>query len=379
MPRLKKAAPPRGEQSPISPDIQETRDIAEEVKELSEQDIPDTVPYTDKDLVSSACTILNLRCSGHSEGAFRLGTMVNIVGDSHVGKSILALSILAECAHDKRFDKYALVYDDTENASFFDIGTMFGKELAKRLTVNQSRYFEDWQSNMESYFKTDTPVIYVLDSFDGMKTIDYEKLQDENMKRREKGQEEKGSFGDGKAKLMSGYGGRLNDGLAKTASLCVIISQTRQNIGFSAMFNPKIRSGGDALKFYAAHEVWLSVKQTEKHSKYKNEVVRTQVQAKVNKNKLTGRRGVAEFVVLEGYGIDDISSCIKYLCDFGTWSGTASSIDTKGFIDTGSISRSKLVQYIEENEKEDELYKLCQQSYDSLIQEISPDRKRRYA
>ena len=141
--------------------------------------------YTDKDLVSSACTILNLRCSGHSEGAFRLGTMVNIVGDSHVGKSILALSILAECAHDKRFDKYALVYDDTENASFFDIGNMFGKELAKRLTVNQSRYFEDWQSNMESYFKTDTPVIYVLDSFDGMKTIDYEKLQDENMKRRD--------------------------------------------------------------------------------------------------------------------------------------------------------------------------------------------------
>lgn len=369
MPRLKKkAAPPQGEQ-PVE-------EIAKEVAELSEQD--DTIPYTSKDLVSSASTTLNLRCSGHSEGAFKLGTMVNIVGDSHVGKSILALSILAECAHDARFKDYALVYDDTENASFFNIKAMFGKDLARRLIVTQSRYFEEWQIHIEKFFKDGTSVIYVLDSFDGMKTIDYEKLQDENMKRREKGQEEKGSFGDGKAKLMSGYGGRLNDGLTKTNSLCVIISQTRQNIGFTAMFNPKIRSGGDALKFYAAHEVWLSVKQTEKHTKYKNEVVRTQVQAKVNKNKLTGRRGIAEFVVLEGYGIDDISSCIKYLCESGTWSGTATSINTNGFAGSDSISRAKLVQYIEENEKENELYKLCQQSYNTLIEEISPNRKRRY-
>ena len=331
MPRLKKAAPLQGEQ-PVE-------DIAKEVAELSEQD--DTIPYTSKDLVSSASTTLNLRCSGHSEGAFKLGTMVNIVGDSHVGKSILALSILAECAHDARFKDYALVYDDTENASFFNIKAMFGKELARRLIITQSRYFEEWQIHIEKFFKDGIPVIYVLDSFDGMKTIDYEKLQDENMKRREKGQEEKGSFGDGKAKLMSGYGGRLNDGLTKTNSLCVIISQTRQNIGFTAMFNPKIRSGGDALKFYAAHEVWLSVKQTEKHTKYKNEVVRTQVQAKVNKNKLTGRRGVAEFVVLEGYGIDDISSCIKYLCESGTCSGSATSINANGFAGSDSISTAR--------------------------------------
>ena len=139
MPRLKKkAAPPQGEQ-PVE-------EIAKEVAELSEQD--DTIPYTSKDLVSSASTTLNLRCSGHSEGAFKLGTMVNIVGDSHVGKSILALSILAECAHDARFKDYALVYDDTENASFFNIKAMFGKDLARRLIVTQSRYFEEWQIHM---------------------------------------------------------------------------------------------------------------------------------------------------------------------------------------------------------------------------------------
>lgn len=367
MPRLKKKAAPEKEQ-PI-------QEIAKEVEELTT--VEESVPYSAADLVSSASTLLNLRCSGFSTGAFKLGTMINIVGDSHVGKSILALSILAECAHDDRFNDYVLIYDDTENASFFDITAMFGKKLSKRLEVVQSRFFEEWQSRMEKIFKSGKSVIYVLDSFDGMKTIDYEKLQDENMKRREKGQEEKGSFGDGKAKLMSGYGGRLNDWLAKTNSLCIIISQTRQNIGFTAMFNPKIRSGGDALKFYAAHEIWLSVKQTEKHTKYKNEVVRTQVLAKITKNKLTGRRGQAEFVVLEGYGIDDISSCIKYLCDSEVWSGTAASIDTKGFVDE-KISRKKLVQYIEDNGKEQELFRLCQNSYNKLISEITPTRKRRY-
>ena len=370
MPRLKKKVAPSPEGQPI-------QKIAADIAELKDAPIQESIPYTAKDLVSSASTLLNLRCSGYSQGALKLGTMVNIVGDSHVGKSILALSILAECAHDKRFKDYALIYDDTENASFFDISEMFGKELAKRLEVVQSRYFEEWQSRIEKLFQSGKSVIYVLDSFDGITTSDYEKLQDENRKRREKGQEEKGSFGDGKAKLMSGYGGRLNDWLNKTNSLCLIVSQTRQNIGFSSMFNPKIRSGGDALKFYAAHEVWLSVKQTEKHSKYKNEVVRTQVLAKITKNKLTGRRGVAEFVVLEGYGIDDISSCIKYLCEAGVWSGTAASIKADGFID-GCISRTKLVQYIEENGKETELFNLCQQAYNNLIKEITPTRKRRY-
>lgn len=369
MPRLKKAAPPSEGQSP--------EEIVEDVMEMKDTPIQKTAPYAVKDLVSSASTVLNLRCSGYCQGAFKLGTMVNIVGDSHVGKSILALSILAECAHDDRFNDYTLIYDDTENASFFDIAEMFGS-LATRLEVVQSRYFEEWQSRLEKLFQSGKPVIYVLDSFDGMKTIEYEKLQDENMKRREKGQEEKGSFGDGKAKLMSGYGGRLNDWLNKTNSLCVVISQTRQNIGITSMFNPKIRSGGDALKFYAAHEIWLSVKQTEKHSRYKNEVLRTQVQAKITKNKLTGRRGVAEFTVLEGYGIDDISSCIKYLCEAGVWSGSAISIDTKGFVEEHT-TRAKLVQYIEENGKEEEVFNLCQQAYNDLIKDITPVRKRRFA
>lgn len=367
MPRLKKNSAPKGAE-----DLQEIHD---EMQSIYEDD--NEGPFTAEDLVSSGITPVNLRCSGKYQGAFKLGTLVNIIGDSHVGKSILALSILAEAAHDPKFDNYLLIYDDTENANCFDIAEMFGKKLADRIQIYQSRYFEEWQDRIDKLNREDQKCIYILDSFDGMKTIKFEKLQEENMKRREKGQEEKESYGDGKAKLMSSFGGRLIDGLQKTKSLCIIVSQTRQNIGMTSMFNPKIRAGGDALKFYASHEIWLAVKKKDKHAKHKAETIRTQVLAKITKNKLIGRKGEADFVVLEGYGIDNISSSLKYMCDSGKWTGTAASIDTKGFVPE-NMSRVKLVQKIEDEGLEEKLYQECQKVFDALMQEIKPERKKKY-
>ena len=66
---------------------------------------PDTSMDIDpNDLVPTGSTTFNLECSGHVEGAFKIGKMVNVIGDSHAGKTLFALSVLAECTKLKRFD-----------------------------------------------------------------------------------------------------------------------------------------------------------------------------------------------------------------------------------------------------------------------------------
>ena len=39
-------------------------------------------------LVPCGSTTMNLECSGRIEGAFKLGTIVNLIGDSHSGKCV---------------------------------------------------------------------------------------------------------------------------------------------------------------------------------------------------------------------------------------------------------------------------------------------------
>jgi len=72
-------------------------------------------------LIPSGCTVLNLACSDDPTGAFTPGHMVNLIGDSSTGKTFLALTMLADIAHNSLFDDYRLIHDDVEEANEFDM------------------------------------------------------------------------------------------------------------------------------------------------------------------------------------------------------------------------------------------------------------------
>ena len=141
------------------------------------------------------------------------------------------------------------------------------------------------------------------------------------------------------------------------------------------MFTPKTRSGGKALKFYATHEVWLACQKKEKKNK---RTLITNVQAKITKNKVTGRHGEAYFPILFDYGIDNISACINFLMDEKYWSGKANAINTKGFYPDGNVSKTKLIKWIETHQMEDDLKQVCQVAYDEIMESLRPKRRRRY-
>ena len=89
-------------------------------------------PYT---LIPTGSTLLNCALSDHYEGGYQLGTIVNTIGDSGVGKTLLALNSLAEMTLHKRFNDYRFIFDDIEAALAKNIKMMFGTEVADRIEL----------------------------------------------------------------------------------------------------------------------------------------------------------------------------------------------------------------------------------------------------
>lgn len=324
-------------------------------------------------LIPTPSVPFNLECSGHYEGAFMLGKIVNLIGDSHAGKTLFALSIFAECAALKRFDNHRFIYDDVESANEFNMPYLFGKKCADRIESEEHGYrsevFEQFSDNISRELDKGVPFIYILDSADALDTEASIALDAENRKKREAGKEAGGSYGDGKAKLFSAFFKRIKRRLSDNNSALIIISQTRDNIGFGAMFNPKTRSGGKALKFYSFHEIWLAMEKKEKKG---DRTYITNVEAKITKNKVNGRHGVARFPILFDYGVDNISSCINFLLREKYWKGDKKSINTEGFYPKGNISYSNLVKWIEDGGYHEDLAKECKKAYDEAIEAMRP-------
>jgi len=336
-------------------------------------------------LVPTGSITFNLECSSRIEGAFALGKLINIIGDSSAGKTLFALTTFAECSLQERFDDFEFIYDDVEAANEFDLPYLFGNKVNDRIDQTiRSKTIEEFNDNLARALEDDKKFIYILDSFDGLTSEAAIKKDSENRTKREKGNKTDGSYGDGKAKKASEmFSQRIQD-LSDHGSLLIIISQTRDNIGFGAKFTPKVRSGGKALRFYAAHEIWLACEKKEKKGK---RTVVTNVIAKITKNKLTGRHGEAYFPILFDYGVDNIVGCINFICDEGNWTDAKGVVNTNGFAPNSLDSKKKekkgtnkaqLILYIENNNLEDDLFQICQETYDSIMEKLRPQRKRKY-
>tara|TARA_Y100000310_G_scaffold137866_1_gene136811 strand:+ start:268 stop:1296 length:1029 start_codon:yes stop_codon:yes gene_type:complete len=330
-------------------------------------------------LVPSGSSLLDLACSDSIKGAFPLGKVVNIIGDSSAGKTMLALSMFAEMNDRIGFDNYKFIYDDVERALEFDVQNLFG-EVSRRieppaLDDDEKLYsdtIQDFFVNLKSWLNEGDPFIYVLDSFDALTSEQEEEKVDKFVKAHLKGEKSAGSYGMDKARMSSQILRMVKGLVADTDSLVVIISQTRDNIDpFS--FEKKKRSGGRALKFYSSHEIWLANKAK---LKKKDRVIGNQVQAKVSKNKLTGKVRVVEFPVYYDYGVDSIGSAIDFLSKERWKAKTKNKINAPEFEFEGS--RQKLIDYIEINDSETELFGILEDEWQEIEESLKLNRKRKY-
>jgi len=324
----RKAQEPSSDEEIYSDEDPEVEDDLDEEEDLEDEDdeglgVEEKIESFDPDhLIPTGTTLLNCASSGFPHGGFKKGTLVNIIGDSFTGKTLLALTMLAEMTMIKEFDKYRLILDNTEAILDFNIPLLFGKKLASRLeTKVVSSTIESFYENFLRALKERTPFVMILDSFDALTSKVEEKRAQLSIKgkRTTEGPDsetkQKGSYKTEKPKLASELFRVTARDLKAVEALLIIISQTRDNIGNT--FVPKTRSGGKALKFYSCHEMWLAhLGAIWLQKKWE---IGADVGVRVSKNKLTGKKRRISFSTYDEIGIDDIRANVEFLIEEGVW------------------------------------------------------------
>jgi RecA/RadA recombinase len=356
----------------------------EDLKEAVDESPLVAEKYSRKNYLSSGSTLLNLGLSGHANGAFRKGCYYYIVGDSSSGKTFFSMTCFAEAVNHPAFSDHRLIFDDVENGALMDMEKFFGKRMAEKLeapgtnpdgTPSCSSTIEDFYFNVDDALKDGRPFIYVLDSMDCLTSEKEVSEFDENKKLVRQGKEAGGSYGDGKAKKNSSGMRNLVNKLKKTDSILIVISQTRDDLGFG--FNKKTRSGGRALKFYATVEIWTSVTGSiDKTVKGTKRKIGKEIEIKIEKNRQTGREWKLKTLIYPSYGIDDIESCINYLVEEKHWALSGQNLSAPEFDHKGKVKT--LIDKIEEEGRVHELQQLVATVWAEIDEACCLKRKKRY-
>ncbi len=367
-----------------------SKSLSEQVEASAEKTVTRRSPIDTSMLIPSGSTLLNCACSDNPFGAFITGSINTIPGASQGGKSILLLTLLAECCYDNNFDDYNLIYDDTEFSNHFDMAHLFGKlkDRIKPPTFDKdnkplfSHTIQDFKAFSQNILNQNKPCIYVLDSLDGLSS-------DQEIEREYKAALKKAKKPDEIAEIKKGYqtekargineAFRILNGLIEDSkSLLFIAQQERANLNQGFGQSEFITTGGSAPFFYSVHQVWLK-----KGKNYTDECLKQKrkighkTYAKVTKNKLLGKERECEFDIYDEIGIDDINSCIDFLKSTNKWKQKGPSLTAPEFQFEGI--RSDLVRKIEEDfEMYKDLQIITGKTWNEIESSIKLNRKKRF-
>lgn len=304
----------------------------------------------------TGCQLLDL-VTGGAKNVFGIpaGRFINIVGDKSAGKTFLSNEIIASAYHKYGSKKFKWVYDDCESGYSFDTESMYGFDIMPENPIH-SHTVEEAFCNINDFadkLKGDQFGIYVLDSLDGLTSQEQDDRAEERLKafHAEKNFD-KGTYGMGKQKYLSQeFFPQLCSTIENKNVLVIIISQIRENIDMFS-FEKYSRSGGKAMDFYAHSVIWLA---TAKYITKKDRKVGVVVKAKTTKSKTPRPFRECFFSFLYDYGLDDIGSNVDYLFDLRTEKGElntkAKAIQWNG--DVGKLTLTDLKKFLEEYDLQD--------------------------
>lgn len=336
-----------------------------------------------KGMLSSGNTLLNMACSGKWWGAFMRGGFYLVIGDSTSGKTALAGTCFAEACINANFDDWELRFDNVENGALM-FEKWFGADVAARVQPppnGTSRTVEEFYSNIHRCTHSGKKGIYILDSEPALTSEQEKEKQAETRTaiEKDKMKEQSGVMTDGKAAIHSrNLRGACAD-IWDSEWIVIMITQTRDNMGFGAQFNPKTRPGGRALKFFAQLEMWSSVKgHIKKNAMGKMREIGIIAKVDVKKNRMTGKQRSVELPIYNSFGFDDLGACIDYLIEESHWKAVKGRITAPEFNDFEG-TREELVQLIEETDQEKALKRLVAEVWNAIEDALTIPRKNRYA
>ena len=253
-------------------------------------------PKTDVSFISSGCTTLNNALGG----GWARQRIANIVGDKSTGKTLLAIEAAAN--FNMVEPKGKIRYREAEKAWDDNYAAALGFPVEKVDFGEPIDTIEDVFEDLEKVLKGNKgPEMYIVDSLDSLSDrAEMERKIDE------------GSYGMGKAKMLSQLFRRLVRDLSSKDVTVFFISQVRDNIGVT--FGRKTtRSGGRALDFYSSQILYLSqLGKLDRTISNVKRVTGVKIRAQVDKNKVGLPYRECEFSIKFGYGIDDWKACAEY-------------------------------------------------------------------
>lgn len=273
----------------------------------------------DVDFFSSGSKNLDLALGG-GWACRRVG---NIIGDNSTGKTLLAIEGSANFASKFRA-KCKIRYREFEHAFQDKYAEALGMpmdcvDFGSEPMWTVEDLFEELSYRAEH---SKSPELFIVDSLDAVSS------------RAELARDiDEASFAGEKAKKMSELFRRLIGKIAERDITLLIVSQVRDKIG--VRFGRKWTvTGGKALQFYASQRVMLA--NIGQVYKTRNKIKRTvgiEVKASMIKNKVGLAYREAQFDILFGYGIDDVSSCIEWLKKNGRLNGALGNLKEDLFKD----------------------------------------------
>ena len=249
--------------------------------------------------ISTGCTILNSALGG----GYPIGRMVNIVGDKSTGKTLLAIESAANFA--KKYPDGEIWYNEVESAFDQDYAAALGMPVDKIVFTEDCFTVEDFYKDIDIICKEerDQPGLYILDSLDALSdAAELDRSFGDN------------TMGMNKSKKMNELFRRLNQKISKANITLIIISQIRDKINAMPFGKQWTRGGGRGMDFYATHVIFLShVKTHTRTIRNIKRVTGIQIRAKVEKNKIALPQREAEFPILFGFGVDDLTASCEWL------------------------------------------------------------------
>lgn len=268
----------------------------------------DEAPTIVKEWVSTGSTILDLAISNRKNGGFPVGRVCEITGLEQSGKSLLAAHTLLSTQK-----KGGLaVYIDTENALSTEFLSAIGLNLKEMLYIPLE--------TVEDIFETVETIIEKVRSSDKdrLVTIVVDSIAGASTKTEMAADFDKDGYATAKALIISKAMRKITNLIGRERICLIFTNQLRQKLNAPAFSDPWTTPGGKGIPFHASVRIRLSsIGAIKAKVNGMDAIVGSRVKAKLVKNRCGPPLREAEYAVYFDSGIDDYSSWLEVMKDYG--------------------------------------------------------------
>jgi recombination protein RecA len=258
-------------------------------------------PSNVTDWISTGNDIVDLAISNRPYGGLPVGRIIEIMGETAAGKSLLTASILAQC---QRKGGLA-IYIDTENAVANEFFEMLGMDLSKMIYA-PIETIEDAFAVIETIIEK----VRVSDK-DRLVCIAIDSIMGATTKVEQAADYEKDGFATTKAIVLSKAMRKITNMIGRQKICLILTNQLRDKVGVMGFGEKTQTSGGKAVGFHAS--VRLQLYNLGMIKKSDGTVVGARTKLKLKKNRLGPPSREVEYDIYFDSGIDSAPSWIDEL------------------------------------------------------------------